>query len=213
MTDFSSVTRLLNHLEFVYRPGEQRLVLDLFALLGIQPGGTKTFLVGSIDAATPNHVDNIIAESEAVPEQLALDSALATALQTEPLASAYSAYRERLIANPQQGTHAGIRFTTLEEWQATVDRFADLDAVAPSLAGRVRFDDAIVPGHPKSYSPYLYQAFVWTDVIATGSLAFGQKFELQYFDFAGYADSEGTVRGTRRTARDTRRSACRADRR
>ena len=49
MTDFSSVTRLLNHLEFVYRPGEQRLVLDLFALLGIQPGGTKTFLVGSID--------------------------------------------------------------------------------------------------------------------------------------------------------------------
>jgi hypothetical protein len=180
--------RLLNHLEFVHRPGERDLVLELFALLGIR-ASENTFLVGAIDPASANNVDNILAGSEAFAEQLEFDAALTNALQSEPLASAYTAFRDRLRIAPQWGTHAGIRFDSLDEWQATVDRVAAADSISPSLVGRVRLEGVIPPGHPASVSIFVHQAFLWTDVIAGGSLALGQQFELQHFDFDAFAAS------------------------
>jgi hypothetical protein len=178
----------LNHLEFVHRPGERELVHELFTLLGIE-ASQGTFLVGAIHPASTNHVDNILAGSEAFAEQLEFDRQLADALRTEPLASAYAAFRARLREAPQWGTHSGIRFDSLDDWQATVDRVAAVDTIVPSLHGRVRLEGVIPPGHPASVSPFVHQAFVWTDVIAGASLAFGQQFELQHFDFAAFAAS------------------------
>jgi hypothetical protein len=180
--------RHLNHLEFVYRPGERSLVSDLFDLLGIE-SGEDMFVVATIDPATANSVDNILAGSEAFAEQLEFDTALADALSTEPLASAYAAFRERLRVAPQWGTHSGIRFDSLIEWQETVDRVEAVDTIAPNLAGRLRLEGVIPPGHPASVSRFVHQAFLWTDVIAGGSLALGQQLELQHFDFDAFSAS------------------------
>ena len=185
-----TTSRRLNHLEFVHRPGERELVGELFALLGIETNESM-FIVGAIDPTSANFVDNILAGSQAFEEQIEFDARLSEALREEPLASAYAAFRERLRVSPQWGTHAGIRFDSLDEWQATVDRIAAIDEVAPSLTGRVRLEGVIPPGHPSSVSTYVHQAFVWTDVIAGTSLAFGQQFELQHFDFASFAAARG----------------------
>ena len=185
-----TTARRLNHLEFVHRPGEHDLVLELFALLGIETN-EGMFIVGAIDPPSTNFVDNILAGSQAFPEQLEFDARLSEALREEPLASAYAAFRERLRVSPQWGTHSGIRFDSLEEWRTTVDRVGAVDEVAPALSGRVRLEGVIPPGHPSSVSTYVHQAFVWTDVIAGTSLAFGQQFELQHFDFAAFATARG----------------------
>jgi hypothetical protein len=180
----------LNHLEFVHRPGERALVDALFELLGVEVV-EGMFVVGAIHPPSSNHVDNIFAGSEAFAEQLAFDAELARALQTEPLASAYAAFRERLRVSPQWGTHVGIRFDDLSHWQATVDRVQKVDTIAPQLAGRVRLEGVIPPGHPSSVSRFVHQAFMWTDVIAGASLVFGQQIELQHFDFAALTAARG----------------------
>jgi hypothetical protein len=178
--------RQLNHMEFVHRPGEAPLVHELFDVLGIE-SFDGMFLVGDIDPATANHVDNIIVGSEARPEQLAFDDALAGALHSESLAGAFQGYQDLLDRAPQYGMHVGIRFDSLDEWHETVARLTDVDRRAPALANRVRLCGVIPPGHPASVSGFVHQAFLWTDVLACGSLALGQHLELQHVDFAAMA--------------------------
>jgi hypothetical protein len=180
--------RRLNHMEFVHRPGERALVLELFALLGFEPHDGM-FLVGAIDPERHNLVDNILAGSEVRPEQWAFDQALAEAMRSGPLAATYAGYQELLDRAPQWGMHVGIRFDSLAEWEATVARVADVGAHAPALDGRVRLCGVFRPGDPGSVSDLVHQAFVWTDVLACGSLALGQHLELQHADMDRLAAS------------------------
>jgi hypothetical protein len=166
-------------MEFVYRPGERDLVLALFDVLGFHPHDEHSgiFLLGFIDLNAP--ADNFVAGSEVRPEQWAFDEALAQALRDEPLAGAFARYQELLTRDPQWGMHVGIRFDSFEEWETTVQRVRDVAVHAPTLAGRVKLRGVYNPGDPDSVSDVLHQAFVWTDVIASGSLALGQQLELQ----------------------------------
>jgi hypothetical protein len=50
----------------------------------------------------------------------------------------------------------------------------------PELAGRVSVSGVFRPGDPGSYTDTMVQAFVRTDVIASGLLTFGQHVELQW---------------------------------
>jgi hypothetical protein len=169
----------LNHVEFVHRPGERPLVRALFDLLGFETMETHggRYLMGIIDAGTSG-ADNFIAGREVRGEQWAFDQELAAALKTEPLASSLAGYRQLRLAKPQDGMHFGIRFEKAAEWEQAVSRVMDVERHAPELSGRVRLERAFRPGDPDHEFP-LRQAFVWTDVISTGSLAFGQQIELQ----------------------------------
>lgn len=175
--------RRLNHMEFVYRPGERDLVLALFDLLGFQKhdehGGV--FLLGFIDSTEP--ADNFVAGSEVKPEQWEFDQALADALRQEPLATAFDGYKKLLERDPQWGMHVGIRFESLDEWEETVARVGDVGVHAPVLADRVTLRGVYRPGEPGAMSSSVYQAFIWTDVLASGSLAFGQQLELTVHAF------------------------------
>ena len=51
---------------------------------------------------------------------------------------------------------------------------------APALAGRVSISGVFRPGDDGAQSATQTQAFVYTDVIASGILAFGQHIELQW---------------------------------
>jgi hypothetical protein len=168
----------LNHVEFVHRPGERALVRALFDLLGFATMETNEgrYLIGIIDAAAGP--DNFIAGREVRAEQWAFDRQLAAALEQEPLASSFARHRQMLRDKPQDGMHFGIHFDTAARWEAAVARIEAVERDRPELSGRVRLERAFRPGDP-DHEFSLRQAFVWTDVISTGSLAFGQQIELQ----------------------------------
>ena len=48
------------------------------------------------------------------------------------------------------------------------------------LSGRVALSGVYYPDEPGAYAPNMIQAFVKTDVVASGLLAFGQHIELQW---------------------------------
>ena len=50
----------------------------------------------------------------------------------------------------------------------------------PELDGRVTVSGVFFPGDPGAYTDRMAQAFVWTDVIASGLLTIGQHVELQW---------------------------------
>jgi hypothetical protein len=181
MEAHSYVDRRLNHVEFVHRPGERDLVFALFDLLGftteVMPGGEV--ILGIVDPATFKKVnnDNLLAGREVRPEQWAFDQALAEALRHEPLASAFEGQRQLHLRKPQWGMHFGINFSSLEKWEAAVARVSEIEKHAPALSGRARLCAVFRPDDPQPVS-IVHQAFVWTDVIASGSLALGQRIEL-----------------------------------
>jgi hypothetical protein len=169
----------LNHVEFVHRPGERALVRALFDLLGFDTQETHDgrYVMGIIHAGNTG-ADNFIAGREVRCEQWAFDQQLSCALKQEPLASSLARYRKMLLEKPQDGMHFGIHFDTAAQWEQAVARIEAVERKAPELRGRVRLERAFRPGDP-DHEFSLRQAFVWTDVISTGSLAFGQQIELQ----------------------------------
>jgi hypothetical protein len=176
-----AASRRLSHVEFVYPPGERALVIALCDLLGIETQEKQDgrFLLGLIDPGSFDLSlnDNYLGGSEVLPEQWAFDRALAKSLRQEPLAAAFDQHQELLGRAPQWGMHFGIHFASIEEWESTVSRIANVEQENPVLAGRVRLCGVYRPGEPGSVT-FIHQAFVWTDIIASGSLAFGQRIEL-----------------------------------
>jgi hypothetical protein len=176
----SYVDRRLNHVEFVHTPGDRELVIALFDLLGFQTeilGGE--IILGIVDPATFKKVnnDNVLAGREVRPEQWAFDQALAEALRQKPLADAFAGYKGLLSQKPYWGMHFGINFSTLAKWEAAVARVKEMDRHAPTLKGRVQLTAVFRPDDPEPVST-VHQAFLWTDIIASGSLALGQRIEL-----------------------------------
>jgi hypothetical protein len=171
----------LNHVEFVHPPGERHLVRALFDLLGFTTMELMDdeYVVAVVDPPTFEETknDNYLAGREVRAEQWAFDSQLAKALGQEPLASSFNRYEAVLREKPQDGMHFGIHFDTVERWEAAIARIEAVDSGVPELRGRVRLLRAFRPGDP-DHEFGLRQAFVWTDVISTGSLAFGQRIEL-----------------------------------
>ena len=176
----SYVDRRLNHVEFVHPPGEREHVLALFRLLGFETeilGGE--IILGIVDPPTFKKVnnDNVLAGREVRPEQWVFDQALAAALRQKPLQEAYDGYKDLLSRKPQWGMHFGINFSTLAKWEAAVDRVRNVEKHAPILKDRLRLTAVFRPDDPEPAST-VHQAFLWTDVLASGSLALGQRIEL-----------------------------------
>jgi hypothetical protein len=180
----AGLSQRLNHVECVYRPGERDVAYALFELMGftIFDYADGEVYVAAIDAATfrDEDNDNYIAGRAARPEQWAFDQALEKALTQAPLAEAYAKHQAMLAATPQWGMHFGLRLNSPTDWEAAVARLEDVNHLPALLRGRVRLLKAFRPGDPDQ--PFdLYQAFIWTDVIASGSLALGQRIELTTF--------------------------------
>lgn len=171
----------LNHVEFVHPPGERHLVRALFDLLNFATRELMNdeYVIGVVDPRTyeENQNENYIAGREVRAEQWAFDRQLKQALGKEPLASSFGQHEQALRDKPQDGMHFGIRFDTVDRWEAAVARVEAVESEKPELTGRVRLLRAFRPGDP-DHAFSVRQAFVWTDVISTGSLAFGQRIEL-----------------------------------
>ena len=140
-----------------------------------------TWFTAFVEAGASDYSNNVLYASETTPEQWRLEQALTGALAGDgDVAHAGNAYLDRLRREPQRSFHFGIRYPTLDALDATL---AEVDAAGrdgPDLAGRVAVTGVFRPGDPGAITDIMVQAFVRTDVVATGLLAFGQHVELQW---------------------------------
>jgi hypothetical protein len=173
--------RRLNHVEFAHRPGEAGLAVMLFEALGcsctvIDTPPYGAYVVVSLDGSP--HGENDMFASEAEPEQLALERALAGAVSGDTL----ERFRALQLERPFRVNHVGLRIPSVGALDETIARLEALEA--GELAGRLQLgfgmerslDEARASDTP------VKQRWVWTDVIGTGLLALGQQIELQAYD-------------------------------
>jgi len=166
----------------VYRPGERALAGRVFELLGMRVldrGGT--WMTALVDPDVADFSNNACYASEVTPEQWELEQTLAAALDADEagVGHAARAYLDRLRAEPQRSFHFGIRFHSRDDFDATLARVRAVDD-DDALAGRVALSGVFHPDQPGAAAPNMIQAFVRTDVVAAGVLAFGQHVELQW---------------------------------
>ncbi|MEX0950186.1 MAG: hypothetical protein WEE69_08275 [Acidimicrobiia bacterium] len=173
--------RQLNHVELVYRPGERALATRVFELLGCtvaDRGGT--FLTAFVEPTENDFTNNCFYASEMTAEQVALEDALGSAMHDGSIAADAHRYLERLRSEPQRSFHFGVRHAEIEDLDAAVERIDTASRDDGELAGRISVSGVYRPGDPGSYTDTMVQAFVRTDVVASGLLAFGQHVELQW---------------------------------
>jgi hypothetical protein len=170
--------RLLTHVELVYRPGERALAIELFELLGCRPvdrGGE--YFTAFIEPSDRDYVSNVLYASEVTPSQWALERAFGA---ESALATPTLAYLDHLRRQPQRSFHFGLRVPERAALEATIERVAHAGETDPRFAGRVAVAGVFRPGEPGALTDTMIQAFVWTDVVASGLLALGQHIELQF---------------------------------
>jgi hypothetical protein len=170
--------RSLTHVELVYRPGERALAIELFELLGCRPvdrGGE--YFTSFIEPAEGDYMTNVLYASEVTPAQWALEQALQGHAD---LAAPLLAHADLLRAQPQRSFHFGLLVPERAALDAIIERISAASRDDPRLVGRVAVAGVYRPGDAGAVTDTMIQAFVWTDVVASGLLTLGQHIELQW---------------------------------
>jgi hypothetical protein len=178
--------RRLNHVEFAHRPGEGALAVALFEALGCSCVVNDTppygkYIVVSLDGSP--HGQNDMFASEAEPEQLALENALARSVADGgELAQAAAGFRALQRDKAFRATHFGLRIPSVAALDAVIGRLGAL--ARGELSGRLELGltmERSVEESRATEAP-MKQIWVWTDVISTGLLTVGQQMELQAYE-------------------------------
>ncbi len=173
--------KVLHHVALVHAPGGRPFARAFFELVGCEVfESASPFLLARIAPDDAHRAETWMFASEVTPEQWQLELALDDALHGGSLAGVGDGYLRRLRSDPQHACHFAIRMPSEQEFDATVDRITNIDQVAPTLSGRVSLSGVFRPGDPGAQSRTQTQAFVYTDVVVSGLLAFGQHIELQW---------------------------------
>lgn len=170
-------SRLLNHTELIYAPGERELAGKLFELLGcrVEDGGSHLIVI--VDPASECWYDNCLYASEMLGEQQSLEGLLEKRLADDPqLRAGLEGYRAGFARRPEYVTHFGIRIPSREALEEILERIENAEG---DLAGRIEVVRRIEPGDADALDPSLIQVFVRTDVCAAGLLTLGGNIELQ----------------------------------
>lgn len=175
---------LLNHIEALYRPGERDLALALVEALGCSVSdtgfsgdGPETFLAIHPNPADPDIRSNAFYISPMRPEQQALEARFSSlARDDDELRGALEAYRGTARTLPFGVSHFGLRYASEDELKHA---FAEVGTrLSGQLGDRLHlrlFD----PEAGERAGATVVQAFVYQDVIVSGSFTYGQLIELQ----------------------------------
>jgi hypothetical protein len=175
---------LLNHLETLYKPGDRALAIELVEALGCvtadtgQPNDTgSTYIYVHPNPSDRNRINNVLYLSEMRAEQVQLEQALANSVARDAaLRSAVEVYREKARNKPYGIPHFGLRYPSFESIEPVLERLEN----GTSAALRERISLRVIrPDDPIALTPDLIQAFVYTDVLASGVFLLGQVIELQ----------------------------------
>jgi len=163
------------------------MAIGLFEALGCSCSVIDTppygqYIVVSLDGSP--HGENDMFASEAEPEQLALEDALGKAVATDgsELSSASAGFRGLQRDKAFRATHIGMRIPTVAALDSVIERLGVLEE--GSLSGRLELGYAMErsPEESRATDAPIKQIWIWTDVISTGLLTFGQQIELQAYD-------------------------------
>jgi hypothetical protein len=162
------------------------MAIALFEALGcscqvIDTPPYGVYIVVSLDGSP--HGENDMFASEAEPEQLALETALASAMLSDAsLARTADGFRGLQRDKAFRATHVGLRIPNVAALDAVI---ADLGSLAEDqLAGRLELGLTMERSREEaraSDAP-MKQIWVWTDIVSTGLLTIGQQFELQAYE-------------------------------
>ena len=184
----------INHVEMAYSPGHKDATVAFFELLGFRVIETGAWITAYVDPAnTTNWADNIVYANEAIPAQDSYEAEYARVLASDgKFAAALGRLKEVRQVYPQFGFHFGIAMTSLEEWQARVDRMRQASLEHPLLAGHIEVI-TFEPGNPLAVSNQS-QAYMRADFLSTEGYTFGIQIELQWtpVDEDGNPNAVGT---------------------
>ena len=180
---------LLNHVEFVYAPGDRARVRAFLEALGLRVLDPQTdptppelgpaagpYLIVHLADGEDDLIDNVVYASEVRPEQWAFESALRDRVAEDgELQVLEAAHRAAYADLPQAMTHVGLAYPSTAEVKEAMTRLAAND----DLRDRLTLSDVFEPGSPGSVDDRVTQAFVHTDLLSVGLLLGGQQFELQ----------------------------------
>ncbi len=181
-------SRLLNHGEMFYAPGERGLARELFRAIGcrvLDPQEEEgpadlgpaagPYLIVFVDPESTDLIDNVMYASEVEPAQWRLEQALRERIGKDPdLRERYADYGACFSRYPQGMTHLGVSMSA-----AQLETALARIAASPALAARVEVRGPFRPGDPGSVDPRVIQGFLRTDIVSTGFLLAGQQIELQ----------------------------------
>jgi hypothetical protein len=173
---------LLNHVEVAYRPGERQLALALFEALGCATSDTgmmsetgSTYIAVHPDIGDQNH-DNVLYLSEMPAQQVQLESLLRQRIDGDAtLSAAFEDYRATASDKPFGFCHIAIRYPSFESLEPVLDGIER--RLGPELKSRIRIK-VYRPGDAGELGIDSLQAFIYTDVVVSGTFALGQVFEL-----------------------------------
>jgi hypothetical protein len=181
-------SRLLNHGEMFYAPGERALARALFRAIGCRvldpqeeagPAdlgpAAGPYLIVFVDPESTDLIDNVMYASEVEPAQWRLEQALREQIGKDvDLRERYADYNACFSRYPQGMTHLGVSMSEAQ----LADALAQIRST-PALAARVAVQGPFRPGEPGSVDPRVVQGFLRTDIVSTGFLLAGQQIELQ----------------------------------
>lgn len=174
----------LNHVETLYQRGERELAMRFARLLGCTPIETpqktergSTYICVHPDEADRDGMNNVLYLSEIRDPQHDLEQALTARFAADSeLAERLGAYRHKAATKPFGIPHFGLRFPSFASIEPVLEGLETCED--RDLRGRFRVS-AVRPGDPQALSQDLIQAFVYTDIIASGLFCLGQVIELQ----------------------------------
>lgn len=181
-------SRVLNHSELFYAPGDRALARDLFRAIGCrvldpqEEAGPSDlgpaagpYLIVFVDPESSDLIDNVLYASEVEPAQWRFEQALRERIERDAsLGASFEEYRASFARQPQAMTHLGLSMGEME-LEAAIGRIRSNAALAARVAVRGPFR----PGEPGSVDPRVVQGFLHTDIVSTGFLLAGQQIELQ----------------------------------
>jgi hypothetical protein len=165
------VARRITHVELLHAPGERLLAARAFELLGctVADSGGHWF-TAFVDANLRDWANNVFYASEIPAPQLAIEAAFADSAD---------AWMNMVRTAPQQSPHFGLRVRTSEELQEIVEHVRSCSD-DPELQGRIEVLGVFSHDAPEAIATNMDQAFIWTNVVASGPLRLGQVIEVQW---------------------------------
>jgi hypothetical protein len=175
---------LLNHLEALYRPGDRELAIEFVEALGCTTTDTgfatetgSSYISVHPFGADSDPLNNVFYVSEMLPRQVELEDLIRARIEGDAaIQDALAGYREKAKTFPFGIPHFGLRYPSVEALKPVLERLDK--GVSPALKARVTVHPIQV-FEAANGIPDVTQAFVYTDVVVTGSSALGQLIELQ----------------------------------
>lgn len=174
----------LNHVELLYQRGDRELAVELLEMLGCTAIDTpqtnetgSTYICVHPDENDQDPVNNVLYLSEIRPPQYELEEVLRTTISRDKaLSDVVDAYRHRARTLPYGIPHFGLRFPNFESIEPVLQRLEN--CTDPRISERMSVM-ALRPTDEAALTDNLIQAFVYTDIVATGLFCLGQVIELQ----------------------------------